>query len=454
MKAPRRLVVTGAPAALAGLVFLSTGASARADDGGATHPGTAAGAVGMSAQAVAIQTVYRSLNVPFGLPLAVGSYGASATVDAGGSTSDAGAPYSPLVSSLPNTGNGVASTMGYSLPVVPTLPGYVSAQYPDRAIAAQQAGIYDLTASARPTEAEGQVSIGGQHSISDKNNLFALAHTVSKDDATNVNAQAGAVALSLPGILDLANTSSQILVAQGKGDARPIFTSTTSLGTITVVGTTTGVTGSGSQVAGGKSTPINLDTLSAINQALAASGVSLTYVPQSFIYTDGTFSSGQDPEASKTVRGVTSGALQILYQKDIQGQGPTSETITVGQVSVTADAVTDTPSAASGQVDASSIAPAAAIPMTPAPGSAPSNGASAGPALAAPKSTTPLPSNTVALVESAAPLQAPSTDRIRAEVARMERLNFSVDDTYLIVVVVGAAMLAGSVVSRLRGSGF
>jgi hypothetical protein len=116
--------------------------------------------------------------------------------------------------------------------------------------------------------------------------------------------------------------------------------------------------------------------------------------------------------------------------------------------------VTDTPSAASGQVDASSIAPAAAIPMTPAPGSAPSNGASAGPALAAPKSTTPLPSNTVALVESAAPLQAPSTDRIRAEVARMERLNFSVDDTYLIVVVVGAAMLAGSVVSRLRGSGF
>jgi hypothetical protein len=453
MNSRRRLVITGAPVALAGLVFLSTGASARAD------AGTAMGPVAMTAQAVALQTVYQSLSVPFGLPFAVGSYGASAGVDAGGSTSDAGAPYSPLVSSLPSAGNGVAGTMGYSLPVVPTFPGYVSAQYPSSPIAEQKAGGYELTASTGATEAEGRASIGAERDLSDRNNLFALAHTMNKDGTVSVDADAGAVALNLPGILDLANSSSQIHVTRADGDAHPTFTSTTSLGTITFAGTTSGVTGNGSQVAGAKSTPINVDALPGINKALEPTGVSLSYLPSSFIYTDGTFSTGEKPEPKKTVRGLTSGALQILYQKDIQGQGPTMERITVGQVSVTADGGADSSlaasagPAASGAVNSSSVTPTDVSPLTTTaavPALASSDAESAGPAVTGPTTGARLPADNVAFTQSQGS-NAPNMERIRAEVARIERLNFSLDDTYPILVVVGAAMLVGSVLARLFG---
>jgi hypothetical protein len=335
--------------------------------------------------------------------------------------------------------------------LVPTLPGYVSAQYPNVPTAEQSAGVYELIASTGAAEATGRVNVGGERSIAEKNNLFALAHTLSKEGMSSVDADAGAIALSLPGILDLANVSSQIHVSQADGDAQPTFTSTTSLGTITVAGTTTGATGNGSQVAGAKSMPINSDTLPAINQVLAPVGVSLTYLPESFVYSDGTWSTGPEPHASKILRGVTSGALQILYQKDIQGQGTTTETITVGQVSVTAQgepraAPPPAVGAASGRADPSTVGPSAGAPPT-------STATIPGPVLStaeAPASAVIVPAN-VALVQDQASTGVPAMDGTRAEVARIQRLNFSLDGTYSMVVVLGALMLSGSVLSRLLG---
>jgi hypothetical protein len=445
MKAARSLVVIGAPVALAGLVLFSTGATARADESARTDTGGTV--TGMSALAVAMQTVYQSLNVPFGLPVAIGSYGASAAVDGGGSTSDAGAPYSPLISSLPSTGSGAAGSAGYPLPVVPEFPGYVSAQYPSSPTAAQQAGMYELSATTSATEAEGRVGIGAAPGISETNNLFALARTVNRADTIDVRANAGAVAVSLPGILDLANVSSEIRATRGIGGGAPLFTSTTSLGTITLAGTTSGVTGDGSQVAGTSSTPINSDTLPALNQALAPAGVSLSYLPQVFLYTDGTSSSGRQPVSAKTVRGLTSGALQIRFQKDVQGQGPTTETITVGQVSVTADGATATSPAgsadpaASGPVGSSSTPPAGATPLT-------GLGAIAAPSAVTLPSTAEVP-QTVALTQ--APTGVAVGGRVGLDMARIERLNFSLDSTYPMVVGVGAAMLFGSFVTRVFG---
>jgi len=453
MSNSRRVAIVGTPLALAGLLFLATGPDARADTG----PPTTAGPVAMSAQAVALQTVYQSLNVPFGLPFAVGSYGASANVDAGGATSDAGAPYSPLVSSLPSAGNGVASTMGYQLPVVPTFPGYVSAQYPNRPVADQNAGMYQLTATTGASEAEGKVSMGGEKSISEKNNLFAIAHTVSKDATTTVDADAGAVALTLPGILDLFNTSSQIHVVRNAEDAHPTFAATTSLGTITFAGTTSGMSGNTPQVAGAKGTPINFDTLPRINKALEPSGVSLNYLPESYIYTDGTYSTGDKPAQNKTVRGLTSGALQMIYHKDVQGQGPTTETITIGQVSVTADGGSAAPpatAAAPATTGRADTTPAAGAPVTDQaalPAALPPDAQPPTLPLGEPAPAAPQRSDTVALAQSQSPSGVRSIDQIRAQVARLEKLNFSLDDTYPLVVVVGAAMLVGSVLTRLLG---
>ncbi len=105
----------------------------------------------MSAEAVALQTTFTDPSVPLGIPFSVGSYGASSILNSNGeSSADAGAPYSPLVSSLPNTGNGVAqSTFGTGLPVVPTFPGYVSAKDPVLPSNKQNAGGYELVAERR-----------------------------------------------------------------------------------------------------------------------------------------------------------------------------------------------------------------------------------------------------------------------------------------------------------------
>jgi hypothetical protein len=444
---PRSLAIAGTPVALAGLVFVGTGPVARADD--------ASQNVTMSAQAVALQTVYQSLNVPFGLPFAVGSYGASADLDAGGATADAGAPYSPLISSLPAAGNGVASTQGYQLPVVPTFPGYVTARYPQRATELQDAGGYRLAATTGAAEAEGRVGMGGEREVSDRNNVFAIARTTAKDGTMAVDSQAGAVALTLPGILDLANSSSEVHVSRAAGDERPTYTSTTSLGTINFAGTTSGLTGDTFQVVGAKSTPINLDTLATINQALTPSGVSLSYLPSSFVYTDGTYSSGDQPTQGKTLRGLTSGALQILIHKDVQGQGPTTETITIGQISVSAQGegvVAGSTAPATGS--ASSSTPAQGAPSTAAGTAAlaeqalPLSPTTIG--VTNPMASAPEPrSDTISLVQAEAPATAASpSERIRAALTRIERINFSTDDSYLLLFVVGGAMLAGSVVTR------
>lgn len=290
----------------------------------------------LSSDAVAVQSTATDPSIPLGLPFSIGSYGASSLLTSNGeSAADAGAPYSPLVSSLPNTGNGVAySTFGQALPVVPALPGYVSAKDPVTPLAKQNAGGYELVATAGPSAARGTVNMGGQSATSTENNAFAYASSASSAEGVLSEASAGVHALTLDGILDLANFSSYASLTR-TADGTTVPSTRTSLGTISFAALTTGLTGDGFTALGSDPTPVSADGLAALNEALKPAGVTLTYLPERYTYTDGSTSTGPTVDQKKTVSGVVSGALQffISYTGD---RGTSTETITIGRVAVNA----------------------------------------------------------------------------------------------------------------------
>ncbi len=290
----------------------------------------------LTAEAVALQSTFTDPGVPLGIPFSYGSYGASSTLNSNGeSSADAGAPYSPLVSSLPRTGNGVAqSTFGAGLPVVPTLPGYVSAKDPVLPSDTQNAGGYELVANAVRGKATGKVGIGGQSATSAENNAFALATSVAGEDGLFTEGTAGVHALTFDGILDLGNVSSYAsLTRDGSGKTKPV--TRTNLGTISFAGLTSGATGAGFSALGSAPTPLSVDGLDALNGALKPAGISVTYLPEIYAYTDGSTSTGPEVNAKKDVSGVMSGALRLFFSNTSE-RGTTTETITVGRVSLTA----------------------------------------------------------------------------------------------------------------------
>lgn len=290
----------------------------------------------LSAEAVALQSTLTDPNTPLGLPLSVGSYGAGALLSSSGeSTADAGAPYSPLVSTLPATGNGlVQSASGIGLPVVPSFPGYVRAKDPVLPVDKQTAGGYELVATALPKQAAGKVSLGGQAATSEQNNAFAVANSVATDDHIFTEGAAGVHALTLEGILDVFNVSSYASLTQtGGGEVVP--RTTTSLGTITFSRLTSGVVKGGLTVFGAEPVPLDVSSLGALNDALKPAGITLTYLPEQYRYSDGTTSTGPTVNERKTVAGVTSGALRISIIAESE-RGITTETITLGQITLSA----------------------------------------------------------------------------------------------------------------------
>lgn len=318
---------------------LTTAAGLALGIGALVGPNTAAAGTyiyDLTAEAVAVQSSLTDPNLPLGLPFAVGSYGASTLLNSNGeSTADAGAPYSPLVSSLPNTGNGIAqSTFGYGLPVVPSFPGYVSAKDPILPTSKQNAGGYELIATALPKQASGQASLGGQAATSDENNAFAVANSVATDEHIFTEGAAGVHALTLSGILDVANVSSYASLTQVAGGA-VVPTTTTSLGTVSFAGLTSGVTGDGITALGSAPTPLDVDGLAALNDALAPAGITLTYLPEQYTYSDGSTSTGPTVTAKKRIAGLASGALRI-FLTNTSDRGTTTETLTLGRVVLSA----------------------------------------------------------------------------------------------------------------------
>lgn len=321
-----------------GLALTATGALV-VSAGGLLGSGTASAGTyvyDLSSEAVAVQSTMTDPQMPLGLPFSVGSYGASSTLNSNGeSQADAGAPYSPLVSSFPSTGNGlVQSATGFGLPVVPAFPGYVSAKDPVLPNSKQNAGGYELVATALPKEATGKVSLGGQAATSEENNAFAVASSLATDEGVFSEGAAGVHALSFDGILDLFNVSSYAsLTQQAGGEIVPV--TATSLGTVTFAGLVSGLTGEGLTAFGSEPTPLDVGGLVALNTALKPAGIELMYLPEEYRYADGSTSTGPVVDPTKRVAGVTSGALRIFFTNTSE-RGTTTETVTVGRVVVSA----------------------------------------------------------------------------------------------------------------------
>jgi hypothetical protein len=338
-----RLVQLVALAALVvGLGGLAATSGAGADTGntGATGAGNT-NTYNLSAQANALDVLLTDPSLPLSgdLNYELGPWGSSASLNSlGESISDAGAPYSPSIASLPGTINGLGSG---NFPPLPPLPGYVSASYPSRKASIQSQAGYDIAATAQADSAKGAVGLGVQPAGSPNTTFFANAETAANPDGSvTLSASAGMDLLDFGQLLDLGNVSSSLSMTQ-QANQPPKVTSQTTLGTITLLGTSTGLLGKGASALGvGVPIDINTELIGTLNTVLAKTGIKLTYLPVTYTYTDGSSSTGSSPDSAKTLQAVDSGALQVTFSQNFPSQGQVTLSATLGRVYLS---TTDTP---------------------------------------------------------------------------------------------------------------
>ena len=164
----------------------------------------------------------------------------------------------------------------------------------------------------------------------------------------SVNAAAGIDAIDFGQLFNLGNVSSSLTMTQQGQE--PTVKSSTNLGQITLLGNVTGL-GSGGLSLLGINVPLELNTqvLSTLNTLLGKEGVRFTCLPELFTYSDGTSSTGSQPNPAKTLETVDSGALQISESRNLPSQGVTTLTITLGHITLqTSDALGIAPSTIGG----------------------------------------------------------------------------------------------------------
>ena len=259
-------------------------------------------------------------------------YGATAALSSSGVVkADAGAPYAPFGYSLPSTVTGVGQG---NLPAIPPFPGYVSASYPANSVDEQKTGGYELSARTAERSALGSVRLG--QIGSDNSTGFAIAQALTNDDGTvTTGGAAGASAFSFGGVLDIGRVSSVLSMTKAP-DAKPVITGSTDLGTVTVASNfPSGVKDNGSVLFG---TPVAVTpaSIEALNEALKAYGLRLAYLPRTYTYSDDSTSTGAQPDAKKTLRSITSGALQVSSTQDVPSQGQVDVVYTFGRVTLSA----------------------------------------------------------------------------------------------------------------------
>lgn len=332
--------------ALAGLVVglggIAATSGAGADTGNTGSSGAAnTNTYNLSAQANALDVLLTDPSLPLSgdLNYELGPWGASAALNSlGESISDAGAPYSPSIASLPGTINGLGAG---NFPPLPPLPGYVSASYPSKKASIQSQAGYDIAATAGANTSKGAVGLGVQPSGSPNTTFFSTAETTANPNGSvTLSASAGMDLLDFGQLLDLGNVSSSLSMTQ-QANQQPKVTSQTTLGTITLLGTSTGLLGKGASALGiGVPIDINQELIGTLNTLLAKTGIKLTYLPVTYTYTDGTSSTGSSPNTAKTLQAVDSGALQVTFSQNFPSQGQVTLSATLGRVYLS---TTDTP---------------------------------------------------------------------------------------------------------------
>jgi hypothetical protein len=332
----------------------------------------------LSVESDAIEVAIASPFLPVVSSVSSGSYGAAATLNSlGQSTAAAGAPYSPVLYSLPLTVAGLAAG---KMPNIPTVPGYVQASYPTKESDSQIQPGYQITADADASQSEGRSQLGQSQPGTSVASGFATALTQARPDGSVfASGSSGAVGLVLGGILELGEVSSRVEMTAHPGAAADIV-NRTNLGTVTVLKLPSGIQ-DGTFRVGGFNTNVSLtpDVIPTLNKMLEPSGMKLDYVPSSYMYADGSTSEGAVTKG-KSPLSIESGGLRVTFTRDLESQGRQQVSYTIGRVGVSA-AVTGVPSASvdtgtplapSGGVTPGAAAPTAALPDTAAsPGAVP-----------------------------------------------------------------------------------
>jgi hypothetical protein len=428
----RLLAVLGLLGATAGLSAGSAAAQSGDQTGG---PGSGnQNTFSLSAEADSLDTVLASPYLPVVTQISASPWGASASLDSlGQSMADAGAPYSPVVYSLPGT---IAGLSGGQLPPLPAPPGYVAASYPTHPSAKQTQSGYQLSATTTGQDAKGQMQAGADQTGTNPANTFATAEsTANHDGSVTVKASAGVDLLNLANLADVGNLSSTESMSL-QADRKPVIKGTTNLGTITLLDKPSGLSGSTANLLGvGVPIPLSGPTIDVVNKILGPGGVKLAYLPQTFIYTDNTTTTGPAPDPSKTAKSVDSGALQVSVTRQLTQ--PVTTIFTLGRVYVSA---TNTAGLSPGSLGGPGVS---------------SSGGSGLPAASSPPGST----SGLAGIPPATPSQPPSlaspatTGRnggpALPSLAGTAPFGPSAESFYLILVLAAAAALGGSQLIRL-----
>jgi|GEM_PF-2768339 len=366
-----------------GLIVVSAvafpGGTARAD--GSTNPNQ----YSLAVESDALQAAISSPFLPVVTEVSSGPYGAAATLNnLGQSTSTAGAPYSPVLYSLPLTVSGLAAG---KMPNVPPVPGYVQASYPTSASRSEVQPGYQIIATAGPSQSEGRAQLGQSQPGAGVASGFATALTEARPDGSVfASGTSGAVGLVLGGLLELGEVSSRVEMTARPG-AAPEIVNKTNLGTVTVLKLPSGVQ-DGTLRIGGFNTNLSLtpDVIPTLNKFLEPSGMKMDYVPTSYKYEDGSTSEGSITKG-KSPLSIESGGLRITFARDFGAQGHQQVSYTVGRVGVSAAVAgvpsrtidTGTPLSPTNGATPGGVAAtdAAAIPGTTLPGTVPAAGAPA-----------------------------------------------------------------------------
>jgi hypothetical protein len=448
MDRPPRLWRIGAASIIIGGVASFGGSAAIGQTvGGGSNPNTYT----VSVQSDGVSISLQDDKLPVTQTVSTSPYSALATLDSiGDSTAQAGAPYlGSVVEPLLGTVNGLGAG---KTPTLPPLPGYVASNYPTTPTATQSNGPYSITASSSQNESTSAVNLGVAQPGSQSTTVSSRAHAdATSDGSVTASGSAGADLLNIGGILDVANVSSTVTMIE-QGSAPPKISTHTNLGTTTVIGIPIGINQDGLTVLG-SNVPLPTNVLSqAVNQALTAAGMSISYLPATTTKVPGT----------DTVQSIDSGAVKVSFVRNVPTQGPVTVDLILGHVklSVINTAAQQPPDSSvpsggiSGGTGSSSPSgdnlsgPQAAA----SPNSAVSSATSGSPApIAASQPTSGVPS-------AAPPAVAPNPGRSRQsptgqaspafQVATTER---GTEGAYLFLVLAGVAALLGSQVIRILG---
>lgn len=300
---PARVAVTGAVAL--GLVGpWADGASAADAEGGGNNNQYA---VAVEADGVNIDIHNQSF--PLTDVIGASPYSAIATLDSSGSsTATAAAPYfGAFLQPLFSTANGLGPGL---VPQLPTVPGYVLSSYPTTPSAKQSNGSYNIAADSKTDRSAGTVRLGVVQPGTD-GNIHALANTIANSNGSvAASGESGVETLNIGGVLSIGKVVSSLTMT-APGSKEPKIATSTLVSALEVNGVPIGIDENGITVLGTNSAIPAEQFNASVKDALAAAGISLTYLPATETI---------DP-LTDFVQTVESGALQVTLTQAVPGQG-------------------------------------------------------------------------------------------------------------------------------------